>query len=91
MGCSAKGVEQWQQESEKVRREPYAYWKGNPDVVAKRQELVKCNVSSTQEWNARIYKQVLGLSLCYIVVCCTNCNGLLSSHRKPSIISSIYI
>ncbi|TVU29047.1 hypothetical protein EJB05_20589 [Eragrostis curvula] len=38
-------------------REPYAYWKGNPDVAAIRQELVKCNVSSTQEWNARIYKQ----------------------------------
>jgi hypothetical protein len=39
-------------------REPYAYWKGNPDVAATRQELVKCNVSSTQEYNARIYKQV---------------------------------
>ncbi|KAM0880363.1 hypothetical protein ACQ4PT_033628 [Festuca glaucescens] len=38
-------------------REPYAYWKGNPDVAAIRQELVKCNVSSKQEWNARIYKQ----------------------------------
>ncbi|XP_015689367.1 O-glucosyltransferase rumi homolog [Oryza brachyantha] len=40
-----------------VDREPYAYWKGNPDVAAKRQELVKCNVSSKHEWNARIYKQ----------------------------------
>ncbi|GJM85665.1 hypothetical protein PR202_ga02137 [Eleusine coracana subsp. coracana] len=40
-----------------LNREPYAYWKGNPDVAAIRQELVKCNVSSTQEWNARIYKQ----------------------------------
>nr|CAB3447366.1 unnamed protein product [Digitaria exilis] len=38
-------------------REPYAYWKGNPDVAATRQELVKCNVSSEHEWNARIYKQ----------------------------------
>ncbi|KAL6634830.1 hypothetical protein ACP70R_027501 [Stipagrostis hirtigluma subsp. patula] len=38
-------------------REPYAYWKGNPDVATIRQELVKCNVSSKQEWNARIYKQ----------------------------------
>ncbi|KAJ1280165.1 hypothetical protein BS78_04G210600 [Paspalum vaginatum] len=38
-------------------REPYAYWKGNPDVAAIRQELVKCNVSSEHEWNARIYKQ----------------------------------
>ncbi|CAL4921102.1 unnamed protein product [Urochloa decumbens] len=40
-----------------MNREPYAYWKGNPDVAATRQELVKCNVSSEHEWNARIYKQ----------------------------------
>ncbi|VAH41514.1 unnamed protein product [Triticum turgidum subsp. durum] len=40
-----------------IDREPYAYWKGNPEVAAIRQELVKCNVSSEQEWNARIYKQ----------------------------------
>ncbi|XP_044413364.1 O-glucosyltransferase rumi homolog isoform X3 [Triticum aestivum] len=40
-----------------IDREPYAYWKGNPDVAAIRQELVKCNVSSEQEWNARIFKQ----------------------------------
>jgi hypothetical protein len=26
-----------------------------------RQELVKCNVSSTQDWNARIYNQVVRL------------------------------
>ncbi|WVZ86540.1 hypothetical protein U9M48_033300, partial [Paspalum notatum var. saurae] len=38
-------------------REPYAYWKGNPSVSATRKELVKCNVSSTQDWNARIYAQ----------------------------------
>ncbi|PUZ42532.1 hypothetical protein GQ55_9G589900 [Panicum hallii var. hallii] len=38
-------------------RQPYAYWKGNPDVATIRQELVKCNVSSEHEWNARIYKQ----------------------------------
>ncbi|KAG0534948.1 hypothetical protein BDA96_04G323600 [Sorghum bicolor] len=40
-----------------LNREPYAYWKGNPDVAVIRQELVKCNVSSEHEWNARIYKQ----------------------------------
>jgi len=40
-----------------MNREPYAYWKGNPSVSATRQELVKCNVSSTQDWNARIYAQ----------------------------------
>jgi hypothetical protein len=42
-------------------REPYAYWKGNPSVSVTRQELVKCNVSSTQDWNARIYNQVARL------------------------------
>ena len=49
-------------------RQPYAYWKGNPDVAAIRQELVKCNVSSEHDWNARIYKQVLCFSLCCIQV-----------------------
>jgi hypothetical protein len=40
-------------------REPYAYWKGNAAVAVSRQELVKCNVSSMQDWNARIYIQVI--------------------------------
>ncbi|KAG8652893.1 hypothetical protein MANES_06G147700v8 [Manihot esculenta] len=38
-------------------REPYAYWKGNPDVAESRQDLIKCNVSEQQEWNARLYRQ----------------------------------
>ncbi|EEE61403.1 hypothetical protein OsJ_15589 [Oryza sativa Japonica Group] len=38
-------------------RVPYAYWKGNPAVAVTRQELVNCNVSTTKDWNARIYKQ----------------------------------
>lgn len=38
-------------------REPYAYWKGNAAVAVSRRELVQCNVSSTQDWNARIYTQ----------------------------------
>ncbi|KAL3755771.1 hypothetical protein ACJRO7_002771 [Eucalyptus globulus] len=38
-------------------REPYAYWKGNPTVAATRQDLLKCNVSDKQDWNARIYAQ----------------------------------
>ncbi|KAF5743535.1 putative KDEL motif-containing protein 1 precursor [Tripterygium wilfordii] len=40
-----------------VQREPYAYWKGNPSVAATRQELLKCNVSEKQDWNARVYAQ----------------------------------
>lgn len=38
-------------------REPYAYWKGNPAVAETRQELMKCNVSDNQDWNARVYAQ----------------------------------
>ncbi|XVF53601.1 hypothetical protein PTKIN_Ptkin05aG0111500 [Pterospermum kingtungense] len=39
------------------KREPYAYWKGNPKVAETRQDLVKCNVSDTQDWGARVYAQ----------------------------------
>lgn len=39
-------------------REPYAYWKGNPAVAVTRQELLNCNVSDKQDWNARVYIQV---------------------------------
>ncbi|TKY70933.1 KDEL motif-containing protein 1 [Spatholobus suberectus] len=38
-------------------REPYAYWKGNPFVAETRQDLLKCNVSSTKDWNARLFVQ----------------------------------
>ncbi|KAJ8633067.1 hypothetical protein MRB53_026403 [Persea americana] len=40
-----------------VDREPYAYWKGNFWVADTRQELRKCNVSKTHDWNARLYSQ----------------------------------
>ncbi|KAM3730083.1 hypothetical protein ACB098_12G060600 [Castanea mollissima] len=40
-----------------MAREPYAYWKGNPSVALIRQELMKCNVSDNQDWNARVYAQ----------------------------------
>ncbi|XP_065628503.1 uncharacterized protein LOC112001599 isoform X2 [Quercus suber] len=40
-----------------MAREPYAYWKGNPSVAIIRQELMKCNVSDNQDWNARVYAQ----------------------------------
>ncbi|CAA7394046.1 unnamed protein product [Spirodela intermedia] len=38
-------------------REPYAYWKGNQWVDRRRQELLQCNVSDKQDWNARLYPQ----------------------------------
>ncbi|KAH7528691.1 hypothetical protein FEM48_Zijuj05G0098900 [Ziziphus jujuba var. spinosa] len=40
-----------------VKREPYAYWKGNPYVAQTRRDLLKCNVSEKQDWNARLYIQ----------------------------------
>ncbi|TYG91395.1 hypothetical protein ES288_A12G258600v1 [Gossypium darwinii] len=40
-----------------IDREPYAYWKGNPFVDEKRQDLLKCNVTDQQEWNARLFIQ----------------------------------
>ncbi|XP_019414153.1 PREDICTED: O-glucosyltransferase rumi homolog isoform X2 [Lupinus angustifolius] len=43
-----------------LNREPYGYWKGNPEVAETRQDLMKCNVSDTQEWNARLYAQDWG-------------------------------
>lgn len=44
--------------TEWLNREPYAYWKGNPSVAETRQDLMKCNVSDKQDWNARLYAQV---------------------------------
>lgn len=38
-------------------REPYAYWKGNPQVAPWRADLVKCNVTPQTDWNARLYVQ----------------------------------
>ncbi|KAM7494489.1 hypothetical protein LguiB_029098 [Lonicera macranthoides] len=40
-----------------IDREPYAYWKGNPVVAETRMDLMKCNVSEKQDWNARVYAQ----------------------------------
>ncbi|KAL2577807.1 hypothetical protein AAZV13_16G159900 [Glycine max] len=40
-----------------LNREPYAYWKGNPAVAETRQDLIKCNVSENQDWNARLFAQ----------------------------------
>ncbi|XP_004510812.1 uncharacterized protein [Cicer arietinum] len=38
-------------------RVPYAYWKGNPKVAATRKNLMKCNVTSKNDWNTRLYVQ----------------------------------
>ncbi|KAJ4824891.1 hypothetical protein Tsubulata_007201, partial [Turnera subulata] len=38
-------------------RIPYAYWRGNPYVAPRRQDLLKCNVSDQTDWNTRLYIQ----------------------------------
>ncbi|XP_065864331.1 uncharacterized protein [Euphorbia lathyris] len=38
-------------------REPYAYWRGNPNVNYLRPSLMQCNVSQKYDWNARLYEQ----------------------------------
>lgn len=61
-------------------REPYAYWKGNPTVAPTRQDLMKCNFSEGQEWNARVFVQVIIISVffsLYIVIFCW------FSHKTP--------
>ncbi|RXH90955.1 hypothetical protein DVH24_006900 [Malus domestica] len=57
-------------------REPYAYWKGNPFVADTRKDLTqKCNVSETQDWNARLFIQIYiegyawSMSEKYILAC----------------------
>ncbi|XP_027084559.1 uncharacterized protein [Coffea arabica] len=40
-----------------MKREPYAYWKGNPFVADTRKDLLKCNVSDKEDWNARLFIQ----------------------------------
>ncbi|KAL9671110.1 hypothetical protein QQ045_008676 [Rhodiola kirilowii] len=40
-----------------VDRDTHAYWKGNPIVAETRMDLLKCNVSENQDWNARVYAQ----------------------------------
>ncbi|XAR53593.1 Protein xylosyltransferase [Bertholletia excelsa] len=43
-----------------TKREPYAYWKGNPVVAQTRMDLLKCNVSEKQDWGARVFAQDWG-------------------------------
>ncbi|EER87863.2 protein O-glucosyltransferase 1 [Sorghum bicolor] len=53
-------LEEVRQENERVRwpvRQPYAFWKGNPEGYRIRHELMRCNASNGQEWNARLFTQ----------------------------------
>lgn len=54
-----KDLEEGNNRSKWMEREPYAYWKGNPFVSETRRDLLNCNLSDTQDWNARLYVQVI--------------------------------
>ncbi|KAI3731318.1 hypothetical protein L1987_62506 [Smallanthus sonchifolius] len=56
-GSLLKELEEGNMRSKWIDREPYAYWKGNPIVAETRMDLLKCNVSDKQDWNARVYAQ----------------------------------
>ncbi|KDP22277.1 hypothetical protein JCGZ_26108 [Jatropha curcas] len=55
-----KELKEGNERSRWMEREPYAFWKGNPDVAETRQDLIKCNVSEEHDWNARVYRQDWG-------------------------------
>ncbi|PON90870.1 Lipopolysaccharide-modifying protein [Trema orientale] len=38
-----------------VNKDPYAFWKGNPTVAQTRRDLLRCNPTPTQDWNARLF------------------------------------
>ncbi|CAH9123765.1 unnamed protein product, partial [Cuscuta epithymum] len=50
-----KELQESNEETKWEDREPYAYWKGNAKLGIARRDLVKCNASSKQDYNARIY------------------------------------
>ncbi|KAJ4832032.1 hypothetical protein Tsubulata_010282 [Turnera subulata] len=52
-----KDLDEGNQRSKWIDREPYAYWKGNPYVAENRQNLLTCNVSDEKDWNARLFIQ----------------------------------
>ncbi|KAE8657325.1 protein LURP-one-related 4 [Hibiscus syriacus] len=52
-----KDIKQGNNKIKWIDREPYAYWKGNPFVADNRQDLLKCNVTDQQDWNARLFIQ----------------------------------
>ncbi|CAL4900064.1 unnamed protein product [Urochloa decumbens] len=45
-----------------MEREPYAFWKGNPNPGSLRKDLMRCNASGSggKQWNARLFSQDWG-------------------------------
>ncbi|XP_044492103.1 O-glucosyltransferase rumi homolog isoform X3 [Mangifera indica] len=52
-----KDIEEGNNKSKWKDREPFAYWRGNPNVSPIRKDLMTCNVSDKYDWNARLYVQ----------------------------------
>ncbi|KAL3536835.1 hypothetical protein ACH5RR_000201 [Cinchona calisaya] len=52
-----KDIKEGNKRSKWSDRVPYAYWKGNPHVAPWRGDLMRCNVTEKDDWNARLYVQ----------------------------------
>lgn len=63
-----KAIKKGRERIKWTKRKPYANWKGNPYVAKDRVDLLKCNLSDKNDWNVRIYKQVLPELLCFFFV-----------------------
>lgn len=50
-----KELEEGNNRTKWMDREPYAYWKGNIRTSGNRQALFKCRPSNNHDWNARVY------------------------------------
>ena len=54
-----KELEEGNNRTKWMDREPYAYWKGNIRTSGNRQALFKCRPSNNHDWNARVYDMVI--------------------------------
>lgn len=52
-----KEIKEGNKRTKWMERVPYAYWKGNPFVADTRKDLLNCNVTEKQDWNARLFIQ----------------------------------
>lgn len=52
-----KDIKEGNKRSKWKDRVPHAYWRGNPHVAPTRRDLMRCNVSDKDDWNARLYVQ----------------------------------
>ncbi|EPS63735.1 hypothetical protein M569_11049, partial [Genlisea aurea] len=50
-----KEIEKNSKKKKWEKREPYAYWRGNPTTTGIRADLMGCNVTPQHDWKARLY------------------------------------